>query len=160
MQAKTPRSLLLLSLGALSTAAFAPLLRAAIVMGDSPAVRQAQGALTRGGDVTMDGNTRTGRLATSYAGGDEAERNPLNPGPRDGGVSDLDEPTNPVPAPAKEEGESKGFLGGMSMKTVGFIAGGALLGLALGWFLGFGWLGIGLLVLVGAAAGWGATKLF
>ena len=86
MQAKTPRSLLLLSLGALSTAAFAPLLRAAIVMGDSPAVRQAQGALTRGGDVTMDGNTRTGRLATSYAGGDEAERNPLNPGPRDGGL--------------------------------------------------------------------------
>ena len=166
MQATITRSLTLLCLSALVSAAAAPLARA-LVMGDSPSLGQAQGALYRGGSYTMDGNTRTGRLSVNTGHGADFEEDPdyvvpgLNPGPRPPYVDERDEPRNPIPAPAKDEGASQGgFLGGMSMKTVGFIAGGALIGIGIGLLLGWGWLAIAALAVVGAAAGWYAPKLF
>lgn len=157
----TPMRKLLVILGSLLPAAGAA---AAVTMAESPAAQQAESLLSASGDSVYDGNhSAASKLSvpSAHRSFDDDSTAP-GPGPRvGGGPANLSEPSNPQPAPAEQQEEGGGgFLSHISWKSVGFAAGGALLGVGLGLLLGWGWLGIAALAVGAAVAGYFLPKLF
>jgi hypothetical protein len=136
----------------------------AVAAADSPAADQAKTLLDHSGDAVYDGGA-PGKPALAVKAGDRSMDDDSTlpaPGPRVGpGPSDLGEPANPQPkADDSKSSGLGGFFGHLDWKTVGFAAGGALLGVGLGLLLGWGWLGIAAVAAAGAVAGWFLPKLF
>ncbi len=153
-----------LTLVLLSAAGLTSWCAAAIMPSDSPAMGQAQTLLEQSGTTVYDGSSRKLSTLSTRAPQrslDDDSTLPPSPGPRMGGPSpDLAEPANPMPKPEPEQSQGSGLLGSFNMKTLGFAAGGALLGVGIALLLGWGWLGIAALAVGGAVAGWFGAKMF